>query len=46
LLYGSAIFIGSEYKTQTVTNLANVVTEAHDYGIPVLAITAVDKDLG
>lgn len=42
---GVSIFVGSEYETQTVTNLANVVTEAHDYGIPVLAITAVGKEL-
>jgi DhnA family fructose-bisphosphate aldolase class Ia len=42
---GVSIFIGSEYETQTVTNLANVVTEAHDYGLPVLAITAVGKEL-
>ncbi|TCP29568.1 putative autoinducer-2 (AI-2) aldolase [Scopulibacillus darangshiensis] len=42
---GVSIFVGSDYETQTVTNLANVVTEAHDYGIPVLAITAVAKEL-
>lgn len=42
---GVSIFVGSGYETQTVTNLANVVTEAHDYGIPVLAITAVGKEL-
>lgn len=42
---GVSIFVGSEYETQTVTNLAHVVTEAHDYGIPVLGITAVGKEL-
>lgn len=42
---GVSIFVGSEYETQTVTNLANVVTKAHDYGLPVLAITAVGKEL-
>ncbi|MBD1379443.1 3-hydroxy-5-phosphonooxypentane-2,4-dione thiolase [Metabacillus arenae] len=42
---GVSIFVGSEYETQTVTNLANAVTEAHDYGIPVLGITAVGKEL-
>ncbi|MEH6892692.1 3-hydroxy-5-phosphonooxypentane-2,4-dione thiolase [Bacillus sp. JJ864] len=42
---GVSVFIGSEYETQTVTNLANVVSEAHDYGLPVLGITAVAKEL-
>ncbi|UZJ77698.1 3-hydroxy-5-phosphonooxypentane-2,4-dione thiolase [Fictibacillus sp. KU28468] len=42
---GVSIFVGSDYETQTVSNLATVVTEAHDYGIPVLAITAVAKEL-
>ncbi|MEH7464544.1 3-hydroxy-5-phosphonooxypentane-2,4-dione thiolase [Bacillus thuringiensis] len=42
---GVSVFVGSEYETQTVTNLANVVSEAHDYGLPVLGITAVAKEL-
>ncbi|KAB2334737.1 3-hydroxy-5-phosphonooxypentane-2,4-dione thiolase [Cytobacillus depressus] len=42
---GVSVFIGSEYETQTVTNLAHLVTEAHDYGLPVLGITAVGKEL-
>ncbi|HET7580636.1 MAG TPA: 3-hydroxy-5-phosphonooxypentane-2,4-dione thiolase [Bacillales bacterium] len=42
---GVSIFVGSKYETQTVTNLAHVVTEAHDYGLPALAITAVGKEL-
>ncbi|MFC4802976.1 3-hydroxy-5-phosphonooxypentane-2,4-dione thiolase [Neobacillus sp. GCM10023253] len=42
---GVSMFIGSKYETQTVANLANVVTEAHEYGIPVLAITAVGHEL-
>ena len=39
-----SVFVGSDYETQTVTNLANVVSEAHDYGLPVLGITAVAKN--
>ncbi|WP_409294256.1 3-hydroxy-5-phosphonooxypentane-2,4-dione thiolase [Peribacillus sp. SCS-26] len=42
---GVSIFVGSDYETQTVTNLAHAVTEAHEYGLPVLAITAVAKEL-
>jgi 3-hydroxy-5-phosphonooxypentane-2,4-dione thiolase len=42
---GVSVFIGSDYETQTVTNLAHTVTAAHDYGLPVLGITAVGKEL-
>jgi DhnA family fructose-bisphosphate aldolase class Ia len=42
---GVSVFVGSDYETQTVTNLAHLVTEAHDFGIPVLGITAVGKEL-
>ncbi|MFD1739529.1 3-hydroxy-5-phosphonooxypentane-2,4-dione thiolase [Bacillus salitolerans] len=42
---GVSVFVGSENETKTITNLAHVVTEAHDYGIPVLGITAVGKEL-
>jgi 3-hydroxy-5-phosphonooxypentane-2,4-dione thiolase len=42
---GVSVFVGSEYETQTITNLAHVVTDAHDYGLPVLGITAVGKEL-
>ncbi|PEA52531.1 3-hydroxy-5-phosphonooxypentane-2,4-dione thiolase [Bacillus pseudomycoides] len=42
---GVSVFVGSDYETQTVTNLANIVSEAHDYGLPVLGITAVAKEL-
>lgn len=41
---GVSVFVGSDYETQTVSNLANVVSEAHDYGLPVLGITAVAKN--
>ncbi|PLT32028.1 3-hydroxy-5-phosphonooxypentane-2,4-dione thiolase [Bacillus sp. V5-8f] len=42
---GVSVFIGSKNETQTVTNLAQTVTDAHDYGLPVLGITAVGKEL-
>lgn len=42
---GVSVFVGSDYETQTITNLAHVVTDAHDYGLPVLGITAVGKEL-
>lgn len=40
-----SIFIGSAYEKESVTNLADLVNAAEDYGIPVLAVTAVGKEL-
>ena len=41
-----SIFVGSKYEYQTVVNLGKLVNEAEKYGIPVLAVTAVGKELG
>ena len=40
------IFVGSKYEYQTIVNLGKLVSEAERYGIPVLAVTAVGKELG
>ncbi|MEK6589743.1 MAG: 3-hydroxy-5-phosphonooxypentane-2,4-dione thiolase [Nitrospinota bacterium] len=42
---GLSIFIGSEYERQTLLNLSSLVDEAEEYGIPVMAVTAVGKEL-
>lgn len=42
---GVSIFIGSEYEKQTLHNLATLVNECEDYAIPVMAVTAVGKEL-
>jgi putative autoinducer-2 (AI-2) aldolase len=42
---GISVFIGTEYEKQTLTNLANLVNECEEYGIPVMAVTAVGKEL-
>ena len=42
---GISIFVGSDYEHQTLSNLANLVNEAERYGIPVMAVTAVGKEL-
>ncbi len=42
---GLSIFVGSDYEHQTLMNLANLVNECEDYGIPVMAVTAVGKEL-
>ena len=41
-----SIFVGSKYEYQTIVNLGKLVSEAEKYGIPVLAVTAVGKELG
>ncbi len=41
-----SIFVGSDYEAQTLENLAILVDMAQEYGIPVLAVTAVGKELG
>ena len=42
---GLSIFIGSDYEKQTLNNLATLVNACEDYGIPVMAVTAVGKEL-
>jgi putative autoinducer-2 (AI-2) aldolase len=41
-----SIFVGTDYEHQTLCNLATLVDQALPYGIPVLAVTAVGKELG
>lgn len=40
-----SIFVGSKYEHQTLANLANLVDNGEKYGIPVLAVTAVGKEM-
>ena len=42
---GLSVFIGSDYERQTLTNLSTLVNEAERYGIPVMAVTAVGREL-
>jgi putative autoinducer-2 (AI-2) aldolase len=42
---GLSIFVGSDYEKQTLESLAMLVNECEDYGIPVMAVTAVGKEL-
>ncbi len=41
-----SMFVGSKYENQTIVNLGRLVSAAEEYGIPVLAVTAVGKELG
>ncbi len=40
-----SIFVGTEHERQTLANLAKLVDAGEQYGIPVLAVTAVGKDM-
>jgi putative autoinducer-2 (AI-2) aldolase len=42
---GLSIFVGSDYERQTLENLALLINDCEDYGIPVMAVTAVGKEL-
>jgi 3-hydroxy-5-phosphonooxypentane-2,4-dione thiolase len=39
------VFIGGEHETQSVHNMTRLVDMGYRYGIPVLAVTAVGKEL-
>ncbi|MBU4149628.1 MAG: 3-hydroxy-5-phosphonooxypentane-2,4-dione thiolase [Candidatus Omnitrophica bacterium] len=40
-----SIYVGSKYEHQTLKNLATLVSECEGYGIPVLAVTAVGREM-
>ncbi|MBF0488910.1 MAG: 3-hydroxy-5-phosphonooxypentane-2,4-dione thiolase, partial [Nitrospirae bacterium] len=39
------VFIGGEYETKSIHNMTRLIDKANRYGIPVLAVTAVGKDM-
>lgn len=40
-----SVFVGARHEQQTIVNLGRLVDEAEEFGIPVLAVTAVGKDM-
>ncbi|MCK5015051.1 MAG: 3-hydroxy-5-phosphonooxypentane-2,4-dione thiolase [Candidatus Omnitrophica bacterium] len=42
---GVSVFVGSDYERQSLKNLTDLVNDCEDYGIPVMAVTAVGKEL-
>lgn len=42
---GMSIFVGSDYEYDSLVNLGKLVNECENYGIPVMAVTAVGKEL-
>lgn len=42
---GISVFVGSDYEHQTILNLAELVNRCEPYGIPVMAVTAVGREM-
>jgi len=42
---GMSIFVGAKDEERTIANLGRLINEAERYGMPVLAITAVGKEM-
>ncbi len=40
-----SVYVGGEYEKETIYNLSKLVDEGEQYGIPVLAVTAVGKEM-
>ena len=40
-----SVFAGTKYENKSLSNLAKLVDECEDYGVPVMAVTAVGKEL-
>ncbi len=43
---GISVYIGSQYEHQTLMALAKLINECTPYNIPVMAVTAVGRELG
>lgn len=42
---GMSVFVGSDFEKESLLNLAELVNQCEDFGIPVMAVTAVGKEL-
>jgi len=42
---GISVFVGSDYEKETLLNLARLVDEGERYGMPVMAVTAVGREM-
>ncbi len=42
---GISVFIGSDFEKETLQNLADLVNQCEKYAIPVMAVTAVGKEM-
>jgi putative autoinducer-2 (AI-2) aldolase len=42
---GLSVFVGSDYEHETIVNLSRLVNEAEPLGLPVMAVTAVGREM-
>jgi putative autoinducer-2 (AI-2) aldolase len=42
---GLSVFVGDVHEHQTLVNLGDLINECQEYGMPVMAVTAVGKEL-
>jgi len=42
---GLSVFVGTDYERESLLNLSKLVDDGEKYGIPVMAVTAVGKEL-
>lgn len=42
---GISVFVGSDYEHDSILNLADLVNECEPYGVPVMAVTAVGREM-
>ena len=40
-----SVYVGGEFEKETIQNLSKLVDDGEEYGIPVLAVTAVGKEM-
>lgn len=40
-----SVFVGSKYENKSLTNLSKLVDDCEEYGVPVMAVCAVGKEL-
>jgi 3-hydroxy-5-phosphonooxypentane-2,4-dione thiolase len=40
-----SVFVGSKYENKSLSNLSKLIDECEEYGIPVMAVSAVGKEL-
>jgi len=40
-----SVFVGTKYENKSLSNLAKLIDECEEYGIPVMAVSAVGKEL-
>lgn len=42
---GISVFVGSDFEKQSILNMAELVNQCEPYGIPVMAVTAVGREM-